>query len=45
MLEKYLDLESFLEKSLKIKPALKSVGKSLKNLNSIDFLQGHKHCR
>ena len=42
MLEKYLDLESFLEKSLKIKPALKSTGKSLKNfeksLNSINFL-------
>ena len=37
-LEKYLNLESFLEKSLKIKFALKSTGKSLrcleKSLNS-----------
>ena len=32
MLEKYLDLEGFLEKSLKIKSALKCTGKSLKNL-------------
>ena len=31
-LEKYLNLEGFLEKSLKIKSALKSTGKSLKNL-------------
>ena len=31
-LEKYLNLESFLEKSLKIKTALKSTGKSLKGL-------------
>ena len=31
-LEKYLNLEGFLEKSLKIKFALKSTGKSLKNL-------------
>ena len=31
-LEKYLNLEGFLEKSLKIKTALKSNGKSLKNL-------------
>ena len=31
-LEKYLNLEVFLEKSLKIKPALKSTGKSLKSL-------------
>ena len=31
-LEKYLNLESFLEKSLKIKFALKSTGKSLKSL-------------
>ena len=29
-LEKYLNLEGFLEKSLKIKSALKSTGKSLK---------------
>ena len=38
-LEKYLNLEGFLEKSLKIKYALKSTGKSLKclekSLNSI----------
>ena len=32
MLEKYLNLEDFLEKSLKIKSALKSTGKSLKSL-------------
>ena len=31
-LEKYLNLEGFLEKSLKIKFALKSTGISLKNL-------------
>ena len=31
-LEKYLNLEGFLEKSLKIKYALKSTGKSLKCL-------------
>ena len=31
-LEKYLNLEGFLEKSLKIKSALKSTGKSLKCL-------------
>ena len=31
-LEKYLNLEGFLEKSLKIKCALKSTGKSLKSL-------------
>ena len=31
-LEKYLKLEGFLEKSLKIKSALKSTGKSLKSL-------------
>ena len=30
--EKYLNLEGFLEKVLKIKSALKSTGKSLKNL-------------
>ena len=38
-LEKYLNLESLLEKSLKIKSALKSTGKSLRcleiSLNSI----------
>ena len=32
MLEKYLNLEGFLGKSLKIKSALKSTGKSLKVL-------------
>ena len=41
MLEKYLNLEGFLEKSLKIKYALKSAGKSLKclekSLNSSIF--------
>ena len=31
-LEKYLNLEGFLEKSLKMKSALKSTGKSLKGL-------------
>ena len=31
-LEKYLNLEGFLEKSLKIKTALKSTGKLLKSL-------------
>ena len=31
-LEKFLNLEDFLEKSLKIKYALKSTGKSLKSL-------------
>ena len=31
-LEKYLNLESFLEKSLKMKYALKNTGKSLKSL-------------
>ena len=34
MLEKYLNLEGFLEKSLKIKSALKSTGKSLKSLEN-----------
>ena len=32
MLEKYMNLEDFLEKYLKIKSALKSTGKSLKSL-------------
>ena len=32
MLEKYLNLEGFLEKSLKIKSDMKSTGKSLKGL-------------
>ena len=31
-LEKYLNLEGFLEKSLKVQSALKSTGKSLKGL-------------
>ena len=35
MLEKYLNLESFLEKSLKIKSALKSAGKSLKSIEKV----------
>ena len=37
-LEKYLNLEGFLEKSLKIKSALKRIGKSLKSLEmSLNF--------
>ena len=37
-LEKYLNLEGFLEKSLKIKSALKSTGKTLKSLEkSLNF--------
>ena len=37
-LEEYLNLEGFLEKSLKIKSALKSTGKSLKGLEkSLNF--------
>ena len=36
-LEKYLNLEGFLEKSLKIKYALKSTGKSCKGLESSIF--------
>ena len=37
-LEKYLNLEGFLEKSLKTKSALKSTGKSLKSLEkSLNF--------
>ena len=46
-LEKYLNLEGFLEKSLKIKSALKSTGKSLKTLekclNSTIFYRT-EHC-
>ena len=46
-LEKYLNLETFLEKSSKIKSALKSTGKSLKSLekslNSTIFCRT-KHC-
>ena len=38
-LEKYLNLEDFLEKSLKIKSALKSTGKSLKGLEkSLNYI-------
>ena len=37
-LEKYLNFEAFLEKSLKIKSGLKSTAKSLKSLeNSLNF--------
>ena len=37
-LEKYLNLEGFLEKSLKIKSAMKNTGKSLKGLEkSLNF--------
>ena len=46
-LEKYMNLEGILEKSLKIKSALKSTGKSLKglekSLNSSTFCRT-KHC-
>ena len=44
--EKYLNLEGFLEKSLKFKSALKSTGKSLKSLekslNSTIFCRTHQ---
>ena len=47
-LEKYLNLEGYLEKSLIIKSALKSTGKSLKSLekslNSTIFCRT-SHCR
>ena len=47
-LEKNLNLEGFIEKSLKINSALKSTGKSLKSLekslNSTIFCRT-KHCR
>ena len=42
-LEKYFNLEGFLEKSLKIKSALKSTGKSLKSLEN--FLNSTIFCR
>ena len=46
-LEKYLNLEGFLEKSWKIKSALKSTGKSIKSLekslNSAVFCRT-QHC-
>ena len=37
MLRKYLILEGFLEKSMKIKSALKSTGKSLKRFEVLEF--------
>ena len=47
-LDKYLNLEGFLEKSLKIKSAIKTTGKSVKSLvkslNSTIFCRT-KHCR
>ena len=45
-LEKYLNLEGFLEKSLKIKYALKSTGKSQKCLvKSLNYIFCRtKHC-
>ena len=46
-LEKYLNLEGFLEKSLKIKSTLKSTGKSLKSLEralNSSFFCRTKHC-
>ena len=43
MLEKYLNLEGFLEKSLKIKNALKSTGKSNKSLEK--YLNSTIFCR
>ena len=43
MLEKYLNLEGFLEKSLKIKSALKSTGNHSKALNSSIFCRT-QHC-
>ena len=42
-LEKYLNLEGFLERSLKIKSALKSTGKSLKSLDK--YLNSTIFCR
>ena len=42
-LEKYLNLEGFLEKSLKIKSALKSTGQSLKSLEK--YLNSTIFCR
>ena len=42
-LEKYLNVEGFLEKSLKIKSALKSPGKSLKSLEK--SLNSTIYCR
>ena len=46
-LEKYLNLEGFLEKSLKIKSALKSTGKSLKSLeksSNFTIYRRIQHC-
>ena len=42
-LKEYLNLEGFLEKSLKIKSALKSTGKSLRSLEK--FLNSTIFCR
>ena len=43
MLEKYMNKQSFLEKSLKIKPALKTTGKALKGLEkSFNFTVFYK---
>ena len=42
-LEKYLNLEGFLEKALKIESALKSTGKSLKSL--VKYLNSTSFCR
>ena len=42
-LEKYLNLKDFLEKSLKIKYALKSTGKSFKGLEM--YLNSATFCR
>ena len=36
-IEKYLNIEGFLEKSLKIKSALKSTGESLMPLKVLEF--------
>ena len=46
-LEKYLNLEGFLEKSLKDKSALKSTGKSLKGLEkslNLPIYRRIQHC-
>ena len=46
-LEKYLNSEGFFENSLKIEPALKSTGKSLKGLEkSLNFTiyRRNQHC-
>ena len=44
-LKKYLNLEGFLEKALKIKSALKSTGKSVKSLeNSLNSTTFYRLC-